>query len=187
MKQITKGAVAAGAAAVLLMGGAGTLAYWSATGDAEGGAITAGTLTLTSEGCDADWVYAAGQAGAGTPVTLFVPGDVVTKACTFTVGATGDNLSATVDVPDTLTFTTVPLATSFDATVSGTYDLGGVPLADGAVITDADGGKTLTVVFDVDIPFGTADSTGINDNDMQSVVDTLDTLTVTLTQVDPNP
>jgi len=187
MKKSTKGAVAAGSAAVLLMGGAGTLAYWTATGNAEGGAINAGTLTLTSVGCDADWVYAAGQAGAGTAVTLFVPGDVVTKECTFTVGATGDNLSATVDAPDTLTFVTDPVATSFDATVSATYDLNGTAIADGGTITDADGGETLTVAFVVDIPFGTADPTGINDNDMQGVEATLDTLTVTLTQVDPNP
>lgn len=103
------------------------------------------------------------------------------------IGATGDNLSATVDVPDSLTFTTAPAGTSFDATVSGTYDLDGVPLADGGVVTDANDGQTLTVVFDVAIPFGTADPAGINDNDMQGVVATLDTLTVTLTQVDPNP
>ena len=32
MKKSTKGAVAAGAAAVLLMGGAGSLAYWTASG-----------------------------------------------------------------------------------------------------------------------------------------------------------
>ncbi len=187
MKRSTKGAVAAGGAAVLLMGGAGTLAFWTATGDADGGAITAGTLTLTPVGCDANWVYAAGSAGAGTPVTLFVPGDVVTKECTFTIGATGDNLSATVDVTDALTFTTAPTGTSFDATVDATYDVGGTALVDGGVITDDNGGDTLTVAFEVSVPYGTADPSGINDNDMQGVVATLDTLTVTLTQVDPNP
>ncbi|KAA1424121.1 alternate-type signal peptide domain-containing protein [Nocardioides antri] len=187
MKKSTKGAVAAGGAAVLLMGGAGTLAFWTATGDADGGAITAGSMTLTPVGCDANWVYATGSAGAGTTVTTFVPGDVVTKECTFTIGATGDNLSATVDAPDTLTFTTAPAATSFSATVDATYDVDGTAIADGGTVTDADDGETLTVAFEVDIPFGTADPTGINDNDMQGVVATLDTLTVTLTQVDPNP
>ena len=187
MKKSTKGAVAAGGAAVLLMGGVGTLAFWTATGEAEGGAINAGTLTLTPVGCDADWLYAAGQAGAGNPVNLFVPGDVVTKECTFTVGATGDNLSATVDAPDSLTFVTDPASTSFDATVDATYDLGGTAIADGGTVTDGDDGETLSVAFVVDIPFGTADPAGINDNDMQGVEATLDTLTVTLTQVDPNP
>lgn len=187
MRKSTKGAIAAGGAAVLLMGGAGTLAFWTATDDATGGVINAGTLTLTSVGCDADWVYAAGQAGAGQPVDLFVPGDVVTKECTFTIGATGDHLSATIDAPDTLTFVTDPTGTSFDASVSATYDVNGTPIADGGTITDANGGDTLTVAFDVDIPFGTADPTGINDNDMQGVEATLNTLTVTLTQADPNP
>lgn len=187
MKKSTKGAVAAGGPAVLLMGGAGTLAFWTATGDAEGGVINAGTLTLTPVGCDDDWVYATGQAGAGTTVNLFVPGDVVTKECTFTVGATGDNLSATVDAPDTLTFVTDPAVTSFDATVDATYDVGGTPIADGGTITDANDSDTLTVAFVVDIPYGTADPTGVNDNDMQNVEATLDTLTVTLTQADPNP
>jgi len=187
MRKSTKGAVAAGGAAVLLMGGVGTLAFWTATGDADGGVIVAGSLTLTAGSCDADWVYAPGQAGAGNPVVLFVPGDVVTKECTFTIGATGDNLSAMVDAPDTLTFATDPDVTSFAASVDATYDLNGTVIADGDVITDADDGETLTVAFVVDIPFGTADPTGINDNDMQDVTATLDTLTVTLTQVDPNP
>ncbi len=187
MKRSTKGALAAGGAAALLMGGTGTIAFWTATGDAEGGPINAGTLTLTAGTCDANWVYAAGQAGAGNPVTLFVPGDEVTKECTFTVGATGDNLAATVDAPAALTFVTDPAGTSFDATVDATYDLDGTPIADGGTITDDDGGETLTVRFDVSIPYGTADPAGINDNDMQGVEATLDTLTVTLTQVDPNP
>lgn len=187
MKKSTKGAVAAGSAAVLLMGGAGTLAFWTVTGDAEGGAINAGTLTLTAGGCDANWRYASGGAGAGEPVVLFVPGDVVTKKCAFTIGATGDNLSATVDVTDTLSLVPDAIGTSFDATVSAAYDVNGTTIADGGTITDANGGETLTVTFVVDIPFGTADPTGINDNDMQGVAATLDTLTVTLTQVDPNP
>jgi len=90
-------------------------------------------------------------------------------------------------VTDTLTFTTAPTGTSFDATVSATYDVGGTALVDGGTITEANGGQTLTAAFVVDIPFGTADPDGINDNDMQNVVATLDTLTVTLTQADPNP
>ena len=51
MKKSTKGAVAAGAAAVLLLGGAGTLAFWNADGTAEGGTLTAGTLELTDLTC----------------------------------------------------------------------------------------------------------------------------------------
>ena len=39
MNRTTKGAIAAGAAAVLLLGGAGSLAYWSDCQDAAGGTI----------------------------------------------------------------------------------------------------------------------------------------------------
>lgn len=37
MRKTTKGALAAGAAAALLIGGAGTLAYWAAEDSADGG------------------------------------------------------------------------------------------------------------------------------------------------------
>lgn len=189
MRTSTKGLIAAGAAAVLLMGGAGTLAYWTDSEDIDAGSVTAGDLDLAAGTCDAAWVYAAGSAGAGTSVDLIVPGDVITKDCTFTVNASGDNLAATVDVPDTLTLTEAPTGTSFDATVSADYDLGGTALADGGTITSADDGETLTVTFEVDIPFGTDDAatTPVNANDMQNLEATLDTLTVTLTQTDPNP
>ena len=191
MNKTTKGALAAGGAAVLLLGGAGTLAYWSADGNADGASITSGTLTLTDGTCDPDWVYATGSAGAGDPVTLFVPGDVVSKSCTFTIGATGDHLAATVGAPSSVGITTAPAGTSMSATVAATYDVDGTPVADGGTISSANNGDTLTVKFVVDIPFGPADDgtvgTGTNDNDMQNVEATLDTLTVTLTQTDPNP
>lgn len=54
MKKSTKGAVAAAATAVLLLGGGTSLAYWTATGTAAGGSITAGTLTLSAATCDAN-------------------------------------------------------------------------------------------------------------------------------------
>ena len=53
-------------------------------------------------------------------------------------------------------------------------------------LVNAAGGLT-TLEKDLRFKHGTADTAGINDNDMQGVVATLDTLTVTLTQVDPNP
>lgn len=193
MNKTIKGALAAGAAVVLLTGGATTLAYWTATDSAEGGAITAGTLTLTSNDDCAAWEYAEGSASAGQPVTLFVPGDVVTTTCTFTIGATGDNLAATLTAPESIEFTTQPTGTSFAATVDAGYGIGDAgavpaPIGAGGTITDDNNGDVLTVDFDVTIPFGT-DETGtplVNANDTQSIVATLDTLTVTLTQTNPN-
>ena len=61
MNRSTKGAIAAGAAAVLLMGGAGSLAFWTADGDVDGGTVTAGTLSLTDLECDTTWTEGPGH------------------------------------------------------------------------------------------------------------------------------
>ncbi|KQO38263.1 alternate-type signal peptide domain-containing protein [Aeromicrobium sp. Leaf245] len=187
MKNSTKGALAAGAAAVLLLGGAGTLAYWSDAVDLPGGTVTSGELKLLNESCDADWVYAVGSASVGEPVNLVVPGDVISKECEFEVVATGDNLSADLVVPGTATFTSVaPAAPSFDATVAATYaDAGGNPLP--ATITDANDG-VITATISVTFPYGTAedDPDPVNINDTQGVTATLDSITVSVEQNDPN-
>ncbi len=67
MKKATKGAIAAAGAGVLLLGGAGTLAYWTADGAAAGSDITAGDLDLTAGTCSG-WTYASGAAGTGAAV-----------------------------------------------------------------------------------------------------------------------
>jgi alternate signal-mediated exported protein len=188
MKKSTKGALAAGAAAALLLGGAGSLAYWTAVGNADGGSITAGTLTLSAGTCD-DWTYAAGAANAGNPVVLFVPGDKVTTTCTFTIGATGDNLSASITAPTTLNVTTTPSGTSFQADVTTAYQIDGTTIDPSTrKVTSADNGTDLTATFDVTIPYGTDESgtPKVNANDTQAITAALDSLTVTLTQDDPN-
>jgi alternate signal-mediated exported protein len=187
MKRTTKGALAAGAAGALLLGGAGSLAYWTTQDGADGGSITGGTLTLSDGTCDG-WKYAAGAASAGDPVALFVPGDKVTTTCTFTIGATGDNLSASIAAPTDLDVT-VEGTTSFQAAVTTTYKVGGTTVTPGTDhVTSADDGKELTATFDVTIPYGTdeAGAPPINANDTQTVEAALDSLTVTLTQDDPN-
>jgi alternate signal-mediated exported protein len=187
MRRSTKGAIAAAAAAVLLLGGGTTLAYWTATGTVDGGTITAGELKLTPVACADTWLYAPGSAGAGTAVTAWVPGDVVTKSCSFTVEATGDNLAATLTAPTTVTLGgTVP--TSGSASVATTYTIGGTAIANGGTVTDANDGQTLVASFQVTFPFGT-DETGtpvVNGNATQLWAAELDDLTVTLTQTNPN-
>ena len=100
MNKTTKGAVAAAAAGVLLLGGAGSLAYWNATGTVAGGTISSGQLTLTNPDCDPDTT--AGAIGSvwklddGTtfdPDTQkIVPGDTLTKVCTYDITASGAHL-----------------------------------------------------------------------------------------------
>ncbi|GAB3762994.1 alternate signal-mediated exported protein [Nocardioides ginsengisegetis] len=191
MNKATKGALAAAAAGSLLLGGAGSLAYWTATGDVNGGSFASGTLSLTDGTCDPDWVYNTGAASEGDVVTLIVPGDELTKQCTMTLDATGDNLSATVDAPNTVTYTPVSGAPGLDLTVATTYQIGtGVPAdpALGGAVTSADDGKTITVTYVVTVPYGTAENatTPVNVNNTQGITSTLDTLTVKLTQDDPN-
>ncbi|GCD88794.1 alternate-type signal peptide domain-containing protein [Nocardioides sp. LS1] len=188
MKKATKGALAAAAAGSLLLGGAGSLAYWTATGDVNGGSFASGTLSLTNPTCDTNWVYNAGAANAGATVALIVPGDVLTKQCTTTLDATGDNLSATLDAPTTVTYTPSPASPSLDLDVVTTYKLGTADLVDGDHVTSADDNKVITIKYVVTVPFGT-DEAGIppvNANDTQGITSTLDTLTVTLTQDNPN-
>src|SRR5690606_13382356 len=121
MKKHTKGAIAAGVAAVLLLGGAGTLAYWS-DGAAIGGTdIASGELSL-SDTTSTGWVYAADNANAGETVASIVPGDTITQQHTFTISASGDNISATLDAPETVTATitsgTTPTTLELPVTVS---------------------------------------------------------------------
>lgn len=182
MKKSTKGAVAAGGAAVLLLGGAGSLAYWTASGSVDGGSITSGTLTLSAGTCG-DWTYAD-----TSTVSLIVPGDTVTKTCSFTISATGDHLEATLDAPDSVNYTTSGNdATTLSLTASASYAVAGTPVAsDGTgTITSANDGDTLTATFKVTFPYG--DPTTINANDTQHLETVLDNnVAVTLTQADPN-
>ncbi|MBM4517319.1 alternate-type signal peptide domain-containing protein [Rhodococcus hoagii] len=95
MNKKTKGAIAAGAAAALLAGGAGSFALWSDSETLNGGTITAGTLTLTAQGSPS-WSDENGAIDIST--FRAVPGDVLTYKAQAVVGATGDNLEAAITV-----------------------------------------------------------------------------------------
>lgn len=180
MKKSTKGALAAGSAAALLLGGAGSLAYWTATSSVNGGAITSGTLSLSAGTCDSAWKYASGS-DASNPVTLVVPGDQITKKCTYTIGASGDHLSATLSSPTTLTYQKAGnTGTTLNLTAAAAYDVNGTAITNGGTVTSANDGQTLTATFKVTFPYGNA--TTVNANDTQHLTATLDAMTVNLTQ-----
>ncbi len=109
MERLTKAAIATGGAAVLLLGGAGTMAYWTAEATATGSDMTSGTLTATAGVCT-DWEFDASDGGDGTvdgtpAVELIVPGDVLATSCTVTVTGTGDHLAVTAALgPDAATW-----------------------------------------------------------------------------------
>jgi alternate signal-mediated exported protein len=106
MKKSTKGAVAAAAAGVLLLGGAGSLAYWTASQDAGSASIKSGSLTLgaldctTTTGAHAgahDWQLDNGDTyDPGT--TLIVPGDSISKVCDMPLTLVGEHIGATLAI-----------------------------------------------------------------------------------------
>jgi alternate signal-mediated exported protein len=179
MKKVTKGVVAAGLGATLLVGGTGTLAYWTDSQTVTGGAINAGNLRIiidgTNTGCGA-WTLDTGESPASTynvgdPI---VPGDVLSRTCNFTIVATGNHLRATLGVSAaSFSGTNTDFGGKLTAAISGTA-VNNVPGV--TSITDDDNGKKLTTTVTV-----TFDSTAGNTTKlMQSV---LDTITVTATQV----
>ena len=171
MNKSTKGAVAAAAAAILLVGGAGTLAYWNATGSVDGDDISSGKLALINPGAQT-WTL-NGDAADGTVV--LVPGDELVYAGSYEIDAAGDNLVATLGIAGGTE--TGGLSAFVDTSVDA--------VVDGATVTDvtaADDGKRIDVRATVDFPFGTS-----VDNASQSQTLNLSDLTITLTQTDASP
>src|SRR5690606_4954316 len=87
--KLVKGSIAGAAGIALLLGGAGTLAYWNDSADVNSAAsISTGTLSVAST--------IAGSWSNGT-IANYVPGDSNVYTETFTVTAVGDNLEFTLD------------------------------------------------------------------------------------------
>lgn len=100
MDKALKGALAAGGASVLLLGGAGTLAFWTDAEDVGGTQITSGNLTLSAPDCSTaagahDW-----ELDGGVPFVPgthdLVPGDSISKVCDMELTVTGTHVGATL-------------------------------------------------------------------------------------------
>lgn len=191
MNRLTKAAIATGGAAVLLLGGAGTLAYWTAEGTATGAdTLTAGTLEATDGSCAA-WVYAADAAGAGDEVDLIVPGDKVSTTCTVTVTGTGDHLKALASL-GTVAWDTNDLGLANPTVAVG--DVTVVPPTTGTAATITDGlidlsgtggaAQTLQVPVTVEFPYG--DGSAVSFNGTQAKTAVLDDVVISLVQQNPN-
>lgn len=99
MERLTKGALAIGAGALLLLGGAGTYALWSdSQAVAEAGDISSGDLDLALG--TAAWTL-NGTTVADVTAVRIVPGDVLALSQPITVTAIGDSLQATLAVSGT--------------------------------------------------------------------------------------
>jgi len=123
MERLTKAAFATAGAAALLVGGAGTLAFWTAEGLATGTDVTAGTLTMTDGAC-AEWTLD----GGGAITEGIVPGDTVTADCTMEIDGTGDHLGLSdITVTDPTWDATNSLTDALEVTVDSAT-LGGAEL-----------------------------------------------------------
>jgi alternate signal-mediated exported protein len=174
MRKTRKGAFAAGTAAVLLIGGAGTLAFWSDTETVTGGTINSGHLDIVIDtvntGCGA-WTLDAGEAAPTTYTAgdSLVPGDVLSRSCAYTIDAEGNHLRATVSAnAPTLTG---DLANSLTVAPAN-LEVGGVAATE---FTEANDGQALTV--DVTVTFNSA----VTDDEEVSAV--LGDITVSANQV----
>lgn len=191
MNKATKGALAALAAGTLMLGGAGTLAFWSGTGTIAGATINSGSITMDTPVCDDttsagthEWEFSGGvhDGEVFDPAShTVVPGDTIVKVCDVTLTTVGTNIKVQLGVstPDLTDATTtlddelVPTAVWKDTSDNSTV-VDGVTTVDGAASKTYR--ATVTVVFD----FVAAT------NDSQTGVALLDDVTLTATQLDPN-
>lgn len=81
MNKLTKAAIAGAAGIALLLGGAGSLAYWNDSADVTSTSINSGSLSVEVE-----------SAARDTTITDWVPGDTATYTANVKVVAAGDNI-----------------------------------------------------------------------------------------------
>ena len=184
MNKSTKGALAATTAGVLLLGGAGSLAFWSDSLTIGGSTISSGHISLddtTAGDCaNAAWILDSGEAVAGAvfdPATsTLVPGDSISKTCTFDVTASGDHLRATLGATggeEAAPATGEDL--SPDVTTTAVFTVAG---ATATSITEGNDGDELEAKITLSFPYGV-----VSDNLSQDDSLDLSDYTVALTQV----
>ncbi|NKS62898.1 alternate-type signal peptide domain-containing protein [Rhodococcus hoagii] len=171
MNKNTKGAIAAGAAAALLAGGAGSFALWSDTETVTGGTINSGTLEFVGTTAAGTW-YDGATAISDIANYRIVPGKTLTYKASPTIHAEGNNLSAkvTASAGADATGALLPHLTIGTPTVTGTG------VGAGGVITPQ--AATQTVEVSVPVTFK-SDVTGTTGQGAQAV---LSTITLTLEQ-----
>jgi alternate signal-mediated exported protein len=181
MKKAMKGAFAAAAAGSLMLGGAGSLAYWTGTRDATGGSITSGELTLTAPVCDAtededthDWQYAVTNTAFVLASAQVVPGDTITKVCKMTLTLAGDHIGAELDLEDAAITDDESATETLDSELEPTAEF----TVDGAAYQEitADGEYDVLATITVEFPEGIASSGS------QDTAATLEAITLTATQ-----
>lgn len=197
MNKLVKGAIATGVGVVLLMGGAGTLAYWNGSASIASQTITAGNLTVSA----GTGVWKSGSTTINPANFRTVPGDTLTYTVPVTVTSSGDNLkfdlglstaAITAATPVTAANTALKEAMTAGATFAiDTTATNNVTLVSGVTYkVNSTGTSTFNVIVTVTNPFGTATSTGAstgtgttNANATQNGIVVLGSNALTVTQV----
>jgi alternate signal-mediated exported protein len=166
MNKLVKGSVAAAAGIALLMGGAGSLAYWNDSATLTAGTVSSGTLDVSTS-----------AAGSWSPsIAKIVPGDTVTYTQQLTLDATGDNLKATVTSNIASITNNITGSTATSSFVVKTAP-GGVVVNPVAGVYTLNGAYTVDVTVTVAFASSTANLVG------QNASVNLSTLAITVTQV----
>jgi len=189
---VVGGACAAAVAVVLLLGGNGSLAYWTGTAPIKSGGFSTGGLTLTpvtpvggQNGCTAWSLTRTGGTTSGTPTSSAVPAllqphDVLKQTCTYQLRLTGDHLRGTITSSAAAGYQPIAGVTVTQQSMT----LGSTSATNGTVaFPSVDGGTTLTLVFTLTVE----DSTTSQSNPAPAYGASFSTngLTVTATQGRP--
>lgn len=186
MRTSVKIALAGSLGGVLLVGGAGSLAYWQDGVTAPGRSLGSGTLEFTSSSCPS-WTYVGGTGPAETVASgdLLVPGDSVVRDCTYVITAKGAHVGAELEV--TQSAATVSPGLDDELDVASEITIVGGSYATPHVIAPGDGPLDLGagtyevhVSYTVDFPFGTQ-----ADNDSRNGSAVIPDVRLQVTQTEP--
>lgn len=174
MHRSTKGALAAAAAGALLLGSAGTLAYWTGSENVPGGTFTSGYLQLTDNTCaTAPWKL---DDGVDYTTQRIVPGDSLTKTCTFSIDGVGDHMTVSLDTATPGWSAANALTADLAVTSTFTGSVSGGPLSDPATVTKS---ETITALITVTFDTASGNETNVPTAGLDAV---LNDVTVTATQ-----
>jgi alternate signal-mediated exported protein len=193
MNKLTKGAIAAAAGVVLLLGGAGTFAFWNSTAQVAGGTITAGNLSVSNADGPGVWTD---QNGTVVNIATYriVPGDTLTYTDTLSVTAVGDNLVATLgiqpgSIAPAVTGNTadIALAAYLNAGATNTLTATGTGISGTGptyTVTAGTAGVSQNVTASVALKFPNVNTAGAENAAKLGAVN-LSNLTLTLSQTAP--
>ena len=185
MNKLTKGALSAVAAAALLLGGAGSLAYWNDSQNATGTTVNSGHLKLNTTTAGV-WKLNAESTAYNPSTQKLVPGDQLKKVATFTVDSAGDYLNATFAAANPAWAGGSSAALTSELTLSGSYE---VSTDGGSTWSAPSNGQTPVTIHNGDLvratliinwPFGSLNN---NSNVAAGLTATLNDVAVTVTQV----